>query len=587
MAWTWPGRWIPTPLTSELAEVAVINASDAAGTQAALAQLAQATTSLTDDQTAYEAQITNDSDRALFAAYTSQWAEYLVLHEEFMPEASKEEVNPETIRFFSVDMADAFDDIGNALQNLTDSNKGDAALSLSDAQAHFENARFWTFAVLAVTVAAGLSSVWFAFAGIAGPIGRITARMKALTNGDRDTAVPFMGRADEVGAMAAALEVFRETAVETVRLNAEAEATRRSIEEGRLGSEQLRARNEAERETFASQQAMAVDALGTGLGRLAEGNLAPISTPFEGALENVRGAFNQTIDRLSTVITELRGTSSTLRTATGEILSGTNDLADRTSKQAAAIEETSAAMEQLAGTVAANATRAASARQTARQVSQTAEETGSMMERSNEAMGRISSSSAKISNIIGLIDDIAFQTNLLALNASVEAARAGDAGKGFAVVAVEVRRLAQSAAAASAEVKILVEQSSNEVTGGSKLVSEAAVKVAQMLAGVRESAQLIDGIATANEEQAGAIGEVTAAIRQMDEMTQHNAALVEETNAAIDQTEGQARALDKIVEVFVVAGSGAQRPTAMPQRKAGSRPVIVGNTALKQEWSEF
>jgi hypothetical protein len=73
-------------------------------------------------------------------------------------------------------------------------------------------------------------------------------------------------------------------------------------------------------------------------------------------------------------------------------------------------------------------------------------------------MERITTSSAKISNIIGMIDDIAFQTNLLALNASVEAARAGEAGKGFAVVAIEVRRLAQSAAQASSEVKVLIEQ---------------------------------------------------------------------------------------------------------------------------------
>ena len=76
-------------------------------------------------------------------------------------------------------------------------------------------------------------------------------------------------------------------------------------------------------------------------------------------------------------------------------------------------------------------------------------------------MERITASSGKISNIIGLIDDIAFQTNLLALNASVEAARAGEAGKGFAVVAVEVRRLAQSAAQASTEVKGLIEQSAH------------------------------------------------------------------------------------------------------------------------------
>ncbi|MEO9300021.1 methyl-accepting chemotaxis protein, partial [Devosia alba] len=143
--------------------------------------------------------------------------------------------------------------------------------------------------------------------------------------------------------------------------------------------------------------------------------------------------------------------------------SGANDLSERTTRQAATIEETSASMEQLATTVLANAERAHDASSAASNVTRTAEEGGQVMGQATEAMTRITESSGKISNIIGLIDDIAFQTNLLALNASVEAARAGDAGKGFAVVAVEVRRLAQSAASASADVKVLIEQSASEV----------------------------------------------------------------------------------------------------------------------------
>src|SRR5690606_16820603 len=172
------------------------------------------------------------------------------------------------------------------------------------------------------------------------------------------------------------------------------------------------------------------------------------------------------------------------------------------------------------------------------------------------AMERITTSSAKISNIIGLIDDIAFQTNLLALNASVEAARAGEAGKGFAVGAVEVRRLAQSAAEASADVKALIEASAGEVRRGAQLVSKAAESLNDILLGAEESASLIDEIARENRQQSGALDEVTVAVRQMDEMTQHNAALVEQTNAAIEQTEAQASELDRIVAVFRVAQSG-------------------------------
>lgn len=311
----------------------------------------------------------------------------------------------------------------------------------------------------------------------------------------------------------------------------------------------------------------AVSMLGAGLAKLAEGDLTTqINTQFDGELEEVRTAFNSSVAQFARIVSQLRRTSGSLKIATGEIFSGANDLSERTTKQAAAIEETSAAMEQLASTVTENAQRADAASGRAEAVSSTAEDMGEVMRRANEAMERITASSAKISNIIGMIDDIAFQTNLLALNASVEAARAGDAGKGFAVVAVEVRRLAQSAASASSDVKLLVEQSSAEVFGGSKLVTEAAQKLQSMLDGVRENRTLIAGIAEANQEQSSAIAQVSTATREMDAMTQHNAALVEEINAAIEQTEAQAKELDRIVEVFLVEGE-----TGLNARLSGKR----------------
>lgn len=287
------------------------------------------------------------------------------------------------------------------------------------------------------------------------------------------------------------------------------------------------------------------------LARLASGDLGGrIETSFTGQYEELRQAFNQSLTQLEGIVGNLRNTSRSLKTATAEILTGANDLSQRTTRQAATIEETSAAVEQLATTVAENARRAATASEKARVLAQDATNGGAVMGEATGAMTAIEASSGKISNIIGLIDDIAFQTNLLALNASVEAARAGDAGKGFAVVAVEVRRLAQSAAQASSDVKALIEASAGEVRTGAQLVAQAARKLEDILRGAEDSFGLIEAMAKASSEQSGALDEVAMAIRQMDEITQHNAALVEETNAAIEQTEEQAAKLDGIVDVF-------------------------------------
>ena len=322
-----------------------------------------------------------------------------------------------------------------------------------------------------------------------------------------------------------------------------------------------------------------------------------ITGSYSGAFAKLKDDTHAVGDKLTEIVGKLRGTSRGVRTATTEILEGANDLSERTTRQAATIEETSAAMEQLAATVGQNADRADAACLNAETVRKSAEEGGIVMAKANAAMESITQSSAKISNIIGMIDDIAFQTNLLALNASVEAARAGDAGKGFAVVAVEVRRLAQSSANASSEIKVLIQQSAAEVGNGSKLVADAADKLATMLDGVRDNNTALVEMAGASRSQASSITQVSSAVRQMDEMTQHNAALVEEINASIEQTESQASELDRIVDVFTIDEHRASRGTAAkpvvsinkpaPRRAAAASYPTQGNAAIRKDWAEF
>ncbi|CAN7505208.1 methyl-accepting chemotaxis protein [Devosia sp. LjRoot3] len=479
--------------------------------------------------------------------------------------------------------------------------------------------------VVVATAAAGILlglvlSILIGRRAIVAPVRALTDKMALLADGQLDISIEEAGRRDEIGNMGRAVEIFRENARQIAALSAEeterarALVTRAEVMD-RMATEVHTVVEAASRGDFtyrvsgnfgdeglnaiASSLNGLVETVDRGLNEsgevlsaLADANLNKrVEGHYQGAFARLKTNTNAVGDRLTEIVGRLRNTSRALKTATGEILSGTNDLAERTTRQAATIEETSAAMEQLASTVQQNAERAHEASKASGALTTAAEEGGAVMSDTTAAMERISASSASISNIIGLIDDIAFQTNLLALNASVEAARAGEAGKGFAVVAVEVRRLAQSTAEASRDVKQLVEQSGREVASGSQLVIEAAKKLNMMLDMARSSNSLMDGIARDSREQASAIDEVAVAVRQMDEMTQHNAALVEETNAAIEQTEGQASELDSVVEIFRLDGGSVAKPAARAKPVAAkpiaTRYLSQGNAAISEDWSEF
>jgi methyl-accepting chemotaxis protein len=277
-------------------------------------------------------------------------------------------------------------------------------------------------------------------------------------------------------------------------------------------------------------------------------------------------------DNLVKTVTAVRTGTEAIGTASGEVAAGNQDLSSRTEQQASSLEETASSMEELTSTVKQNADNARQANTLAEAASGVAARGGQVISQVVTTMEQIHDASGKITDIISVIDGIAFQTNILALNAAVEAARAGEQGRGFAVVAGEVRSLAQRSAAAAKEIKTLIDDSSDKVGTGSRLVKEAGSTMTDIVDSVRRVTDILNEISSASAEQTAGIEQINEAINQMDTVTQQNAALVEEAAAASQSMQDQAAGLSAAVAVFKLDHAAAQAPArvaaAAPARKA-------------------
>ncbi|BCH62264.1 MULTISPECIES: methyl-accepting chemotaxis protein [Rhizobium/Agrobacterium group] len=398
---------------------------------------------------------------------------------------------------------------------------------------------------------------------LGGAISRLTGTMTRLATGDLSASVEGGRRPDEIGAMARAVDVFKENSLKARELERQAEENRSLSEEQRQRSaEQERSRSQA--------MAEATSGLATGLKHLSEGDLTyQLDRAFVADFEPLRADFNAAVSQLRGTLISFAQATSSIDSGSREVSQSADDLAKRTEQQAASLEETAAALDQITVNVASSSKRTEDARTVAIQANESARHSGAVVANAVDAMGRIEQSSGQISNIIGVIDDIAFQTNLLALNAGVEAARAGEAGKGFAVVAQEVRELAQRSAKAAKEIKDLIGKSSVEVGTGVKLVSETGDALRKIETYIVTINQHMDAIATSSREQSVGLAEVNTAVNQMDQVTQQNAAMVEEANAAGATLANEAGRLRELISQFQLGHEHAvSRQDPAPRRAA-------------------
>ncbi|SCB31558.1 methyl-accepting chemotaxis protein, partial [Rhizobium multihospitium] len=461
-----------------------------------------------------------------------------------------------------------------AIRHWVETNNQNISAKSDELGAHAAATITDTLIALGVLFAAAVVIAAFVSArGIAAPIERLRARMVSLADGKTDEQIAGIGRKDEVGQMAAAVSIFRDHAIERIRLEQEASANRSLSEKERLEREAQKAKDAADTQ-------FAVDGLASGLAELSNGNLVyRIEQPFVDHLDRLRADFNASMAKLEETLRSVGQGGQAIAAGASQIRSAADDLSKRTEQQAASVEETAAALEEITTTVKDSTRRAEEASSLVGRARIGAEKSGEVMQEAIAAMEAISKSSGEISNIIGVIDDIAFQTNLLALNAGVEAARAGEAGKGFAVVAQEVRELAQRSATAAKEIKALISTSGQQVDSGVDLVTKTGHSLQQIVKEVEDIDRNVRAIVEAAREQATGLQEISTAVNSIDQGTQQNAAMVEESTAASYSLAKEVTALNELLGQFdLQSGRSHARPAAATER---SSPAASPARALR------
>ncbi|PJI43052.1 MAG: chemotaxis protein [Rhizobium sp.] len=415
---------------------------------------------------------------------------------------------------------------------------------------------------------------WLLARGFIGRINRVIHQTTQIAEGRLDVELTDREKSDELGDLSRSLQILLENNRRKVQLENEAEAHR--VQEEIERNERSKGHHAREEEIR-----FVVGELGNGLARLSDGDMTVrLEQPFSGALDSIRGNFNESVEKLQAAMLSFRENASTIQNGSNEIRSAADDLARRTEQQAASVEQTAAALAEITRSVHESTQRAEDAGLQVSRTKEGAERSGEVVRTAVDAMSAIEQSSQSISNIIGVIDEIAFQTNLLALNAGVEAARAGEAGKGFAVVAQEVRELAQRSANAAKEIKALITASGEQVRNGVSLVGQTGEALQAIVSEVQQINTNVQAIVLAARDQSTGLSEINSAVNIMDQGTQKNAAMVEETNAASHTLVSEVSALSARLDQFNLGngrGTGAPMRTASAA-SAPARPVAASPT---------
>ncbi|MDX1737213.1 MAG: methyl-accepting chemotaxis protein [Alphaproteobacteria bacterium] len=331
---------------------------------------------------------------------------------------------------------------------------------------------------LLIAILLVLLSWVFVNKNISSAIARMTAKMQELAAGKLDIDVEEISRGDEIGAMAQAVLVFRDSMSNNLKLSADAEMNAKRTEE-----------------RTKKLQALAVE--------------------FDRGVSDLLNNLGQASEKLNATAGNMNTATVTMNDGVDGVSRVTSEASDSVSIVAAAATELAASISEIGSQASHSANKATEAVQEA--------------ENANELVQGLASATTKIGEVLTLISDIAEQTNLLALNATIEAARAGDAGKGFAVVASEVKNLATQTAGATDEI-------GSQITDIQQAMEKTVQGIQGVLSTINEINENTATIAAAVEEQGSATNEIARSTDNASESTKSMSVLLGQVSNAAGST---------------------------------------------------